>query len=416
MPIYKLQTNKKSKNYTSSITILKKGNTVRHLSIIAAALFFTSTGHAAVTEDAYIAGYAAGILKHGFKVEIPTLIVREGVITVPANKLTPDNRVSIVQALAQIPGVTAVTVSDSIAGGPTERDAFAPIQRPGASAREPGPGSEEAVASEGVPAAGPAVLETGMLPKGHLFKPLLADPRWAHFSAAYRNYVGNNIDGNNNGAVSFGETIPFYRGNFGNSTVQWEAGLQAAVFSDFNLGAPSADLINSDFIASAYGSMRAGNFSAFGRVYHQSSHLGDEFLLRRLTSLERINLSYEGADLRLSYELPYGLRVYGGGGGIFHKEPSTIKPWSIQYGVEFRSPWRIEVVSLRPIAAVDIKNHEQNDWNADVSARAGVQLDHFQTFGRKLLFLVEYFHGNSPTGQFFRQRVDYLGIGAHYHF
>lgn len=394
---------------------LKKGNTVRHLSIIAAALwFFTSTVHAAVTEDAYIAGYAAGILKHGFKVEIPTLIVRGGVVTVPANKLTPDNRVSIVQALAQIPGVTAVTVSDSIAGGPAQRDAFKPIQRPAATSPEPGP--EEAVASEGVPAAGPAVLATGMLPKGHLFKPLLADPRWAHFSAAYRNYVGNNIDGNHNGAVSFGETIPFYRGNFGKSTVQWEAGLQAAVFSDFNLGAPSADLINSDFIASAYGSMRAGNFSAFGRVYHQSSHLGDEFLLRRLTNLERINLSYEGADLRLSYELPYGLRVYGGGGGIFHKEPSTIKPWSIQYGVEFRSPWRIEVVSLRPIAAVDIKNHEQNDWNADVSARAGVQLDRFQTFGRKLSFLVEYFHGNSPTGQFFRQRVDYLGIGAHYHF
>jgi hypothetical protein len=415
MLIHEFASNKKSKSHTSSIMTLKKGNTVRHLSIIAAALwFFTSTVHAAVTEDAYIAGYAAGILKHGFKVEIPTLIVREGVITVPANKLTPDNRVSIVQALAQIPGVTAVTVSDSIAGGLAQRDAFAPIQQPDATARESEP--EEAVASEGVPAAGPAVLETGMLPKGHLFKPLLADPRWAHFSAAYRNYVGNNIDGNNNGAVSFGETIPFYRGNFGKSTVQWEAGLQAAVFSDFNLGAPSADLINSDFIASAYGSMRAGNFSAFGRVYHQSSHLGDEFLLRRLTNLERINLSYEGADLRLSYELPYGLRVYGGGGGIFHKEPSTIKPWSIQYGVEFRSPWRIEVVSLRPIAAVDIKNHEQNDWNADVSARAGVQLDHFQTFGRKLLFLVEYFHGNSPTGQFFRQRVDYLGIGAHYHF
>lgn len=390
---------------------LIKGNTVRHLSIIAAALFFTTSVYAAVTEDAYIAGYAAGILKHNFKVEIPTLIVREGIITVPADKLTPDNRISIVQALSQIPGVTAVAVAEST-NGIDQRDAFKPIQQPPAPASEP----EGAAASEGVPAAGPAVLATGMLPEGHLFKPLLADPRWAHFSAAYRNYVGNNIDGNNNASVSFGETIPFYRANFGKSTVQWEAGLQAAVFSDFNLGAPSADLINTDFIASVYGSMRTGNLSAFGRVYHQSSHIGDEFLLRRLTEFERINLSYEGADLRLSYELPYGIRVYGGGGGIFHKEPSTIKPWSIQYGVEFRSPWRIEVVSLRPIVAVDIKNHEQNNWNADVSARAGVQLDHFQAFGRKLLFMVEYFHGNSPTGQFFRQRVDYLGVGAHYHF
>ncbi len=72
--------------------------------------------------------------------------------------------------------------------------------------------------------------------------------------------------------------------------------------------------------------MRAGKFSAFARIYHQSSHLGDEFLLRTRTNLERINLSYEGDDLRLSYELPYGIRVYGGGGGIFHKEPSSLKP------------------------------------------------------------------------------------------
>lgn len=383
---------------------------MRHLPIIAAMLFFTATANAAITEDSYIAGYAAGILKHGFKLEIPTLVVRDGIINVPEEKLTPENRTRVVQALSQIPGVTAVTVAEKSVSRQVQREAFELIQQPVRSV------PEETVEGEGVPAAGPAVLATGMLPEGHLFQPLLADPRWAHFSAAYRNYVGNNIDGNNNGAVSFGETIPFYRANFGQSSVQWETGIQAAVFSDFNLGAPSSDLINTDFIASVYGSVRKNQFSAFGRVYHQSSHLGDEFLLRRLTDLERINLSYEGADLRLSYELPYGLRVYGGGGGIFHKEPSTIKPWSIQYGVEFRSPWRIELVSLRPIMAVDIKNHQQNDWNADVSARAGFQLDRFQAFGRKLLFLVEYFHGNSPTGQFFRERVDYLGIGAHYHF
>lgn len=385
---------------------------MRHLPVIGAMLFFAAAVNAAVNEDSYIAGYAAGVLKHSFKVEIPNLIVRDGFITVPADKLTADNRGPIMKALSQIPGVTAVAVAEGANSSAAQRGAFKPVQQPAAAPPVP----EEEIASEGVPAAGPAVLATGMLPEGHLFKPLLADPRWAHFSAAYRNYVGNNIDGNNNGAVSFGETIPFYRGYLGQSTVQWETGIQAAVFSDFNLGASSSDLINSDFIASVYGSVRRGHLSAFGRVYHQSSHLGDEFLLRRLTDLERINLSYEGADLRLSYEFPYGIRVYGGGGGIFHKEPSTIKPWSIQYGVEFRSPWRVELVSMRPIVAVDLKNHQQNDWNADVSARAGVQMDHFQAFGRKLLFLVEYFHGNSPTGQFFRQRVDYLGIGAHYHF
>ena len=126
--------------------------------------------------------------------------------------------------------------------------------------------------------------QQGLLPTGHLFKPLLADPRWAHFSAAYRNYQSSNFDGRDIGSVSFGETIPFYRSNFGRSSAQWEAGLQAGVFSDFNLNASSSDLVNTDFIVSTYSSVRTGQFSAFGRLFHQSSHLGDEFLLRQLTS------------------------------------------------------------------------------------------------------------------------------------
>ncbi|WP_297324346.1 DUF1207 domain-containing protein [Nitrosomonas sp.] len=32
----------------------------------------------------------------------------------------------------------------------------------------------------------PTLLPTGLLPTGHLFKPLLANPHWAHFSSAYR--------------------------------------------------------------------------------------------------------------------------------------------------------------------------------------------------------------------------------------
>ncbi len=385
----------------SSCTLSKSRYAMRLLPVIAALLVCISTASAAIPDDSYIAGYATGILRYEFRIDTPSLTVQNGHIVLPADKVSAGDRVKILQMLSEIPGVTGVIIAEYT------------DQRPIATSPTP---NEAVTREESIPVTDSTMLATGILPLGHLFKPLLADPRWAHFSAAYRNYVGNNVDGNNNAAVSFGETLPFYRANLGQSIVQWEAGLQAGVFSDFNLDASSSDLINTDFIASIYSSMRAGNASAFARIYHQSSHLGDEFLLRELTSLERINLSYEGADLRLSYELPYGVRVYGGGGGIFHKEPSTIKPWSVQYGVEFRSPWRLDIAPIRPILAVDIKNHEQNNWNADISARAGFQFDNFQFFGRKLQFLAEYFNGNSPTGQFFREKVEYIGIGAHYHF
>jgi hypothetical protein len=357
--------------------------------------------HASAQDDAYIAGYAAGVLKQSLKLDMPTLTVRDGIITLPVAGMKADDRDKAVQLLAEIPGVTAVKTTATPGQQPMDAS-VRPVQ----------------VSGDGtVPAAESIILPTGLLPAGHLFKPLLADPRWAHFSAAYRNYQSDNFDGRDIGSVSFGETIPIYRSHFGQSTVQWEAGLQAGVFSDFNLSASSSDLVNTDFIASIYSSVRAGQFSAFGRIYHQSSHLGDEFLLRKIdTKFERINLSYEGADLRLSYELPYGLRIYGGGGGLFHREPSDLKIWSAQYGIEFRCPWRIEAASMRPIIAVDIKNFEENDWNTDVSVRAGVEFDNLQVLSRKLQILVEYYNGFSPSGQFYNDKVEYVGLGAHYHF
>jgi hypothetical protein len=244
------------------------------------------------------------------------------------------------------------------------------------------------------------VLPTGLLPAGHLFKPLLADPRWAHFSASYRNYQNDNFDGKDIASVSFGETIPLYRSHFGQSNVQWETGLQAGVFSDFNLGTSSKDLVNTDFIASFYGSVRVGQFSAFGRLFHQSSHLGDEFLLRNTNDkFQRVNLSYEGADLKLSYELPLGMRLYGGGGGMFDREPSTLKPWLVQYGLEFRSPVRLDFAALRPVVAVDVKNFQENDWNMDVSARAGFEFENLQVLGRKLQILADAARQESSSPQ-----------------
>ncbi|MDD1614032.1 MAG: DUF1207 domain-containing protein [Methylococcaceae bacterium] len=371
---------------------------LRCIVVVGVMLIPASFAHATTQDDSYIAGYAAGVLKQSLKLEMPSLNVKDGVITLPTGSLETADRAKAVQLLSEIPGVNAVKVSEATSQQSVDNPANA----------AQAPGEETVSANESI------ILPTGLLPKGQLFKPLIADPRWAHFSAAYRNYKSGTFDGNDIASVSFGETIPFYRSNFGQSTVQWEAGIQAGVFSDFNLDASSSDLVNTDFIASAYSSMRAGQFSAFGRIYHQSSHLGDEFLLR--TKLERVNLSYEGADLKLSYELPFGVRVYGGGGGLFHKEPSTLKVWSAQYGVEFRSPWRIDFLSMRPIVAADLKNYEENNWSTDVSARAGVQFDNLQVLGRNLQILAEYYNGYTPSGQFYKDKVEYAGIGAHFHF
>lgn len=377
---------------------------LRFAAVFTGMLLNAALVHATPPNDAYIAGYATSMLKYKLQLDIPTLIVQNGVIILPKDSLNISDRSNAVRMLSEIPGVNEVKIAETTPDLPAATAPSQPIKQD----------SDQTVA---ITKTDPTLLPTGLLPSGHLFKPLLADPRWAHFSASYRQYLNNNFDGRSIGAVSFGETIPLYRGNFGRSLAQWEAGIQGGVFSDFNLGASSSDLVNTDFIGSIYSSVRVKQFSAFGRVYHQSSHLGDEFLLRRInSSFERVNLSYEGADLRLSYEFPYGVRLYGGGGGLFHKEPSALKVWMAQYGVEFRSPWRLNFAPIRPVVAADLKNFQENNWNTDVSIRGGIEFDNLQVLGRKLQILVEYFNGNSPSGQFYRNNVEYIGVGAHYHF
>ncbi|HEY7492030.1 MAG TPA: DUF1207 domain-containing protein, partial [Candidatus Tectomicrobia bacterium] len=257
----------------------------------------------------------------------------------------------------------------------------------------------------------PADWHTGFLPGGLLFTPLIADPRWPHFAAAYQYYL-HDRNLRHAGAVSFGETFTLYRDTLGGAW--WELGLQAGVFAVFDLDSPSSDLVNADYMGAVVLGFRYKRFSALGRLAHQSSHLGDEFLLRN--RVNRINLSYESVDLKLSYEF-FGdvLRLYAGGGYLFHRDPESLHPGSLQWGIEGRSPWPGPHVWYRPLVAIDVQHREENDWHVDVSLRTGVEIA--GVLGdRKLQLLIEYFRGHSPNGQFYREQVDYLGVGAHFHF
>jgi hypothetical protein len=253
-------------------------------------------------------------------------------------------------------------------------------------------------------------LKTGIMPGGDLFGPLIADPRWPHFSIAYQYYI-NDPTFKDVGAVSFGETFTVYRFRVGSGLMEF--GFQGGVFAIFDLDSSSYDLINADYLAAVTTAYRLGQFSVLGRVSHQSSHLGDEFVLRS-SSPARVNLSYENVDLRLSYEFDT-IRLYGGGGYLFDTDPPDLKPWWLQAGVEFRSRWPSLESRWRPIAAVDLQSWEENDWDINVSARAGIQIDGVLV-SRSIQFLVEYFHGHSPNGQFFRRTVDYVGFGVHFNF
>ncbi|MGH7860072.1 MAG: DUF1207 domain-containing protein, partial [Candidatus Binatia bacterium] len=159
-----------------------------------------------------------------------------------------------------------------------------------------------------------------LLPADDLFRPPLADVKEPRFSAAYQSvrFRSRGLPGErsveriNAGIVRLGLNFGLVGLRRPDSCEGAQLGIFGAVLSQFNLDTPSSDLINSDFLVGFPLSLRRGPFSARARLYHQSSHLGDEFLLNN-PEVDRVNLSFEAFDALLSAE--YGwLRLYAGGG------------------------------------------------------------------------------------------------------
>ncbi|MFH1379942.1 MAG: DUF1207 domain-containing protein [bacterium] len=257
----------------------------------------------------------------------------------------------------------------------------------------------------------PPVFSIELFPPEGIFKPLIADPRWPHFSMAYQRYIDDD-ELADVASVSFGEIFNFIQSNafYG----KYDIGIQGAVFAVFNLDAPSKDLVNADYFVGIPISYAYDQMSMQVRVFHQSSHLGDEFLLRN--RVERINLSYESIDLKTSYVIKNAFRIYAGSGYIFHKEPQDLKPWLLHYGIEYQCPCIYVNGKLRPVIGADFKQWQEVEWSTDSSLHFGFQFENPKLDERKIQLLIEYFTGHSPNGQFFDRKIEYIGTGVHFYF
>jgi hypothetical protein len=185
-----------------------------------------------------------------------------------------------------------------------------------------------------------------------------------------------------------------------------------SIFAQFNLGAESNDLINADYVIGAPLTFRRRGFSLRVRLYHQSSHLGDEYLLGS-EDIERENLSFESLDVLVSQEIGV-VRAYGGAERIFRREPDTLPAKVFHAGVELRSG---RARSVQLVGGVDIKTTAFHDWSPAMSGRAGLEFGRPGPGthpGRLVMLLLEVYDGPSPYGQFFRDDISYAGIGLHF--
>lgn len=278
-----------------------------------------------------------------------------------------------------------------------------------ASGQEPGAPSDQASEARAVVA----------LPSSDVFHPLIADPKQPQFRSSHL-WTLAGARHTRVAAVAFGENFGIVRWESRDTTEGWQLNLAGGVFAQFDLQSESFDLMNADFVIGVPLTHRRGATSARMRLYHQSSHLGDEYLLR--TGVERINIQWESLEAIVARELG-GVRVYGGGEYMLHREPATLGAGAWHGGVEYHHPTPVASVGAIGrgwlVAALDARGWEEHQWRPGWSGKAGLEFGPATARhddGRRWSILAETYDGPSPYGQFYTVDVTYVGIGLYFMF
>ena len=257
-------------------------------------------------------------------------------------------------------------------------------------------------------------------PSDDVFRPLMADPKQPQFFAIWQQ---SRVRADNSsfslGSVAIGENFGFYTNRKGCNG--WQVGLLTGVFAQFNLDEKNASLINTDFNVGVPLSWRSGNWSARLRYYHQSSHLGDEYLGSH-PEIKPSSFILEEAEGILSYDYRW-LRLYGGAAVLVHREPSTIDRTRVQWGFEARAPsMRTRILEpflnrlvVTPVLSGDFKSHEELSWIINTNVLGGFEWSRTGS-RRRFRIMATYFHGHNPYGQFYNQKIESIGVGAYFTF
>ncbi|HYT04152.1 MAG TPA: DUF1207 domain-containing protein [Gemmatimonadales bacterium] len=242
---------------------------------------------------------------------------------------------------------------------------------------------------------------------GSVFRPLLADPKEPQFFASYLWDHSPRLS-SKLATVGVGQTIGLVR------EPNWELAIAAGVFSQFNMQSATNDLINTDYLVGLPFTYRHGSWATRFRLYHQSSHLGDEYLLH--TNAQRVDLTFEAAELLVSKEMA-NWRVYGGGEYLFAHSPADLAPGVLHGGLEYRQPEALvrlgRFAAGRLVVGLDARSVQDRQWQVGWSLVTGLELADpaASSAGWRWSVLLKAYTGPSPYGEFYRDGVASVGLG-----
>ena len=175
---------------------------------------------------------------------------------------------------------------------------------------------------------------------------------------------------------------------------------------------PDLDFVATDFRYDILGTYGWGqNRFKFG-MYHVSSHLGDEFLLRT-PGFERLNFFRDTVVAGYSFYAQPSLRLYAEAGYAFHLEVS--EPWEFQFGFDY-GPAHPTGTAGAPFIALNTHLREELDFGGNIVLQGGWAWRGANQNSGTLRTGVYYYKGKSPQNSFFRQSEQHLGWGLWYDF
>lgn len=238
------------------------------------------------------------------------------------------------------------------------------------------------------------------------FPTLLGDPRIIGYSAGYR--TRDHVFDTPLIPVSMGDRFSIY--SYNAHCGHFHFGIEAAVWAVFEAKTNSLALLNADYFVGFPLAYFYRNFSARLRLYHQSSHLGDELLLEKDPYIHRLNPSMEVVDLFAAYAFNPSFLLFGGVGYVVRSDDSyKVKPWSLQYGFNYEIKKLMVCVSnleAYPYLGVYFANLQNDKWHLDTTVAIGYQAD--KSYGHKVRLCLEGHDGYSLEGQFSKKRNRYL--------
>lgn len=251
------------------------------------------------------------------------------------------------------------------------------------------------------------------LPKGHLFDPIVLDPLEAQtYGSVLPLYY---MDGEKyKGSIvpfAFGFAKPFYRrttepGRAEEWVLDLASYTQFEAFHDDKLNKARRQIMNTDYKISIIYNVRRGLNNYRFRVYHISSHLGDDYIYRnQITAPTPNSVNYEQLDATYSRNVN-NWRLYGGA-GITLRKAEERKLLSAQLGAFYKKP---SEKATRLVGGVDIKFWQQTNFRPGIHAGVGFELGRTQN---NLTFLLEGYSGFRPYSQYENQQTAWLGIGLY---